>query len=88
MRQQDIVHFWERIADEPDPAEAERKIQLHYLSVLVAIANGRADPDPETLAREVMRQVARRPVPPDEAAEIRFINAVATAGGEGETSLG
>lgn len=65
MRLQDVEQFWKRLAGEPDPEQVRRNKELHYLAVLTAIANGRADPDPETLARAVLRGVAG-PVPEPE----------------------
>jgi hypothetical protein len=52
--------MWRRISElqETDPAEAQRTKTTHYVSVLIAIANGTADPDPESLARAVLRQIA------------------------------
>ena len=58
MRVQDVENFYRRLEAEPDPEQVSRKSELHYLAVLAAIANGRADPDPVSLAKAVLRGVA------------------------------
>lgn len=58
MRVQDVENFWRRVAGRTYPPGAGCTVELHYLSVLSAIANGAAYPDPEALAQAVMRGVA------------------------------
>lgn len=57
---EDIAGMWRRINElrQTDPAEAERTERIHYVSVLVAIANDQARPDPESLARAVLRHMS------------------------------
>jgi hypothetical protein len=69
MTPEHVEGMWRRINElaGTNPAEAARTKQDHYLSVLVAIANGNAQPDPASLARAVLRQVAESGPTADQA---------------------
>ena len=73
MRVQDVENFYRRLEAEPDPEQVSRKSELHYLAVLAAIANGRADPDPVSLAKAVLRGVAGPAAGECQAPEVRYV---------------
>jgi len=59
----DVAAAWAAIGNEPDPARWLPMECGHYQAVILAIANGEAEPDPVTLARAVMHASATRQIP-------------------------